>query len=27
MALMERYRAHWDRQFSAIARYLERGDK
>lgn len=25
MALMARYQAHWDRQFSAIARYLEQG--
>lgn len=27
MALMARYQAHWDRQFNAIARYLERGNK
>ena len=27
LALMARYQAHWDRQFSALARYLERGSK
>lgn len=27
MALMARYQAHWDRQFNAIALYLERGNK
>ena len=26
MALMARYHAHWDRQLSAIARYLEQGE-
>ena len=27
MALMEQYRAHWERQFDAIAHYLERGNR